>query len=81
MPAVRRNSKAGSQPALLSTKLSPLLSSGAKGSDIAIIKARFLVSPRNFRSIFTEKSTFEAEEAIAFICVLPEAGESIAYEH
>ena len=81
MPAVRKNNEAGLQPALLSTKLSLLLSLSAKGPDIAIIKARFLVSPRNFRSIFTEKSAFEAEEAIAFICVLPEAGESIAYEH
>ena len=67
MPAVRRNNKAGSQPALLPTKLSPLLFSGAEGTDELVTNANTVVCTRNLRSIFTEKSTFDGEETIGTI--------------
>lgn len=63
MLVVRRSNKAGSQPALLPTKLSPLLSLSAKGADIAVMTV-FLIDPRYFRSIGAEEGSFELGEVL-----------------
>lgn len=63
MQAVRKNNEAGSQPALLPTKLSLLLSLSAKGADIAVMTV-FLIDPRYFRSIGAEEGSFELGEVL-----------------